>query len=287
MSKYWNLRETYNWCEEIWDFFQEKIITRSYARLWNLQNPDNKINVNDFSIFNPEHLDFIREVFLVEGLAEEFLLYVRSYWIKLWNIDRFPYNSQQIVSFILVWNDVRWRINTYSEPLSTIFSEKVFNTLNQSAPYPIADYNGSQITQITWLQFLINSNFSPINYNWEIIYWVASAARYGYFIVVNEYWDFLNVDPNWNILTEEKVQELLSKGIGEDIKQRNKILNFLMGDGTILNEEEWQLLEAICENNNLSTDSNLTDILDTIRSEITNLETKQREYMRWKLKIVN
>ena len=208
MSKYWQLQESYQWCDEIGDFFENPLVRRAYWELWNIHFVD-KINPRDFTISNPHHLDFVREVFMSESLSPEFLLRLKLLSQRFKNIKQFKYSTTQIVSFLLIWSDIQWRVNTYPESLSSIFSEKVLRVLDDSWSEIIYRDKKYSFNKYQWTRLLVELWIMPCDENGFLIYWFWWDADNWYVSVTNEQWDMYNIDLNWNKLTPEDTNNLI------------------------------------------------------------------------------
>lgn len=287
MNLYWNLKESYNSCDYIWDFFQQDIVRYSYARLWNSENPENKINPKEFDIFNTQHLDFIRAVFENSELWEKFLIYLKSYSIKLTNIKQFNYDTKQVVSFILIWIDVKERICAYSESLSTIFQEKVFETLNASSGIEVVNSWWYEVNRFMWLESLVSSWFQPISEYWDILYWIEDGWIFGFFQVINNDWDKYYIDKTWKILSEEDVEKLQEKSIPLSIEIRECIIAFIKWEEIELDDYMYDFMFQKQDSLWFDFSKDTKQALEILEQEIRTLKDRKKAIQRWNLKVIN
>lgn len=232
MSKYWELQESYQWCNEIGDFFENPLVKRAYGELWNEVNSEEstQISPRDFNIFNSRHLSFIREVFESKELSERFLVILKNKSIWLKNINQLKYDTRQMLSFILIWQDISWRIQAYSETLVAIFQERIYQTVDEAGATIAYTNWDHECSNFVGFNSLISKWFSPIDENWNLIYGVEDGSMYWFFYVINEDREEYFVNPNWKILSKDEVDFMVIEWQELQISLYQDCINFLKSE---------------------------------------------------------
>lgn len=209
----WIYESGYVSCDYIGDFVTSPLVKRAFWDVWNEAcMPDEELdNTKDFDIYNPKHLWFIRDVATIDELWVHFLQALRRRAIQLKNINKLKYDYKQITSFILLWNNIQFRLRVTPESFRSLFSEKISDlviNLWKNTAFRIWDYETSMFN---WLNKLVSQWFSPIDENGNIVFALEEAVEfYGFFKVVNKKWKTYFINKTGKILqgSEFEVERL-------------------------------------------------------------------------------
>ena len=215
---YAELKEEWQeWCNQVWDFFMSNVVKNALWKLWNeICETNEKLQKNrNFNIQDPQHLYFIRMVADDLELSKKFLKYLRLYALKLKSLWHFQYSNQQIVWFLLSWENVKSSVKVSPEGIWSIFNYDV---------WPIIEDKGSQIALasedkskevnlISALRHLTDRWYSPIDENGNVVYpqmWTELFETFTW-VVNSKDNSFYCIDKIWKIIPSDTVPRLMKE----------------------------------------------------------------------------
>lgn len=230
-KKYWDIpHDEYEWCNIVWDFFENTLIRRSYGQLWNKHFPEKRLKSTwDFHIRNQDFMNFIREVFCDDTLSKLFLSTLRNNVQKLQNKDRFQYDTKQIVAFILVWMEMQGRVLSLPVNVSNMIQQEVVWILFDAGKSPIHTFdNDEQVRRDTGLSLLVQNNICPIQQDGNIIFWIGLwDFKNWIFTVTDEHGNVRDIDRNWNEVNPLEIRTILLWKLQEELKLYEECLEHL------------------------------------------------------------
>ncbi len=218
------LQEEYQWCDYIGEFFESPLIKRAYGELWNeIQTNDwDQIIPKKFDIFNTQHLSFIRTVFEDTQLSERFLQILRNTSLKFQTPEGFIYENKQILSFLIVWQDIQDRCLNYSETLPRIFQEKIINivsSVGSNTVYEDPKDENNYITFAEGIGNLLKSWFIPIDEKGNLIFGFPTIPQiFDFYDVVNAQWEKYTINKDWKKIDEEEIERISKENL-EKLKE--------------------------------------------------------------------
>lgn len=178
----------------------------------------------NFDINTKEHLSFIRRVFEDNELSQRFLQILRNISLKFQKPDSFIYENKQVLSFIIVWQDIQDRVINYSETLPEIFREKIINIVSnvgQNTIYEDPNDENDYLSFAEGIGNLLKSNFPCIDSEWNLIFSFPTMHQiFDFHDVVNAQWEKYPINKKWERISEEEVKEIWEAN--EKIKAREK-----------------------------------------------------------------
>lgn len=218
------LQEEYQWCDYIGEFFENPLVKRAYGELWNeIQAEDwSQIIPKRFDIFNVEHLSFIRTVFEDTQLSERFLQILRTTTLKFQTPEGFIYENKQILSFLIIWQDIQDRCLNYSETLPRIFQEKIINivsSVGSNTVYEDPKDENNYISFAEGIGNLLKSWFTPIDAQGNLIFGFPTIPQiFDFYDVVNAQWEKYTINKDWEKIDEEEIERISKENL-EKLKE--------------------------------------------------------------------
>lgn len=291
MTKYNNITESYNWLDDIWDFFSSPFILRCFWRYWNEMHPDDTILAKQFNLQEVKFVDFVRKVLWDKESQKDFLLEIKH----LVGIYKQQFSDKEIICFLLCWIDAIEKTELTTESIRSIFSTDIAYVIEtiwdrQYETQSDEEYPEDFVTTYQWLSILIENGFSPVNWEWNIHLGISEASPIYSFTqaIVIKSMRIYNIWKDWCELSEDEIDSIERDEVQMYIEKIKRTHNYLA------DEKPWQNID---EDLKPIIQKALTDIapeqtnkswvleyLDTLMQQA---EEVSRKAQRWKLSIVS
>ena len=202
----------YESCDLIGDLFMSPIVRRALWKVWNdnCDSWESLKKAQDFDIQLPQHLSFLRTIATNDDLIQQFLINIRKIALEVKDAWNLKYQYQHITTFILLWEDVIYRLKHSTESMWAILSDSIkdsiYSVWEETAFIVGEDQN--IYTKFQAINSLTIPGVSPVDENGYVLYLVNDFWEFhGFYEVVNKLWQKYYIDKDGTIIEWEDLDQ--------------------------------------------------------------------------------
>lgn len=216
----------------VWDFFTTEIVRLALQETWNdLCNPDEVITAEEgFSIFNLDHLRFLRPLFETNEFYSLFLQKVRKNSLSMISTKSFTHTQKEITAFILLCEELRHITKFSTDDLWLLMRERVWTIITPAGMRTAITQNWIQRNKVSSISAMPTNGFSPVNDKWEVCYCIKDNSEYWFMMVVSIKSGQHYINRKWEILTEEAKEAYKNNWIKRKIRHLKRCLDYVNWD---------------------------------------------------------
>jgi hypothetical protein len=213
----------YESCDLIGELFLSLIVKRALWELWNnnCELWEELKKSGSFDIHIPEYLSFLRLVATDDDKIQQFLINIREIAIEVRDAWKLKYQYQHITTFILLWEDIIYRLKHSTESMWAILSDSVKDSIYsawEATAFIIGEEQNS-CTKFQAINSLTTSWVSPVDENGYVLYLVNDFWEFhGFYEVVNKIGQKYYVDKDGVIIEWEDLDQKRIEGSNEMIR---------------------------------------------------------------------